>query len=348
MDHKLHKSEEYNNNIVENLREKIRFLEKECRKLQKENVKLKEKPDEVIVEHEEEKTEENRQSQLNSVQNIEFCNWTSGEGSVCSFMCTSKEEMEEHMKNHREVSQSEKCDVCRKTFKDKATLDVHLEIGHIQTKSDQEIEANLMDCIKCRDCPETFHRKKDLMNHRVVEHPSRKKCRNFPKCDWGNGCWYVHPKDSMDLSVYHDTQEEVEVVQNNSTPSPPPQELPSPPPQELPFSCRSCSDKFSSKNQLMNHRKTKHQPQMRPCTLYLSGRCHRSVEQCWYTHAQQVQVTPNPPNPTPAPSSNVVDFPKLPAPQNPPDQITTLTKLVQQMQVTQMKMQEKMEQLFQM
>ena len=227
--------------------------------------------------------------------------------------------------------------------------EVHLQIGHIQTDhEDSDIESDTnneslpfeVESMKCRNCPEKFFRKKDLMNHRVVEQPSTRKCRKFPNCDKGNACWYVHPKDSMDISVYHDTNEEVAEVQNHS------------PRQELEFSCRSCSESFSTKNQMMKHRKTKHASQMRPCTLYATGRCHRSAEQCWYQHSQNVQAntsshTPNATsNSAPPPSiASAANFPKLPTPLQPPDQLTNLVNMVTSLASTVNVMQEQMKQL---
>ena len=169
------------------------------------------------------------------------------------------------------------------------------------------------------------------MNHRAVKHASKRKCRNLPNCPWGNQCWFKH---DMDLSVNHDNEEEIQDTN---------------PPEHLEFKCRSCNESFNSKNQLMKHRKTKHMQHVRPCMLYLGGKCTRNMEQCWYAHGQGVQVNQHTTNPNlnPTPILNV-DFPPLPSTQDPPDQITLLTTIVHQMQMNQMKMQEKLEQMSQL
>ena len=187
--------------------------------------------------------------------------------------------------------------------------------------------------MKCRDCPERFMRKKDLMNHRVVEHPSKRICKKFPNCFRGNECWYVHPEEAMDTSPpLQNTEEEIQATSTQ--------------PQELEFKCRTCKESFATKNQLMKHRKAKHPHQTRPCILYPFGRCTRSAEECWYMHPHQGQDNHSP---RPAPNlNNVVDFPLIQTQQHPPDQITTLAKLVQEMQMNQKIMQEKMEQMLNM
>merc|ERR1712129_149936 len=126
---------------------------------------------------------------------------------------------------------------------------------------------------------------------------------------------------------YHDTEEEMQEVQAIT------------PARELNISCRNCDKSFQTKPELMKHRKTKHSHLIRACTLYLANRCHRSVDECWYKHAQQEQAHHSAPAPTPAPTPtpapyNVINFPALLNHQQPPDHMSTLVEMVTKMAST--------------
>ena len=52
--------------------------------------------------------------------------------------------------------------------------------------------------------------------------------------------------------------------------------------------CRNCGDQFTSKWNLMTHRKSKHSSTVAQCRNYLGGKCDYSDNMCWWNHAEKV------------------------------------------------------------
>ena len=91
---------------------------------------------------------------------------------------------------------------------------------------------------KCKDCAQEFTVRWSLMNHRRDTHgKSKKKCiyKADNKCKYGanNGeeCWYDHSDSDITQNTHDETTN---------------------------TSCRTCGNTFTSKFQLLFHRKEKH------------------------------------------------------------------------------------------
>ena len=101
------------------------------------------------------------------------------------------------------------------------------------------------------------------MNHRREEHPSKKRCRYFLKqqCFFkANKCWYRHEEN--------DEEEKNELSAE--------------------MNCRYCAECFSSKNDLMMHKKQEHIEKVERCRKFLQGNCSLSENSCWYKHENNV------------------------------------------------------------
>ena len=55
-------------------------------------------------------------------------------------------------------------------------------------------------------------------------------------------------------------------------------------PEENPIICYICGWKLDSKEELMKHRKEKHERSVRICQYFIKGCCERSASECWYKH----------------------------------------------------------------
>ena len=56
------------------------------------------------------------------------------------------------------------------------------------------------------------------------------------------------------------------------------------------INCRNCDEGFSSKWNLMNHRKSKHLESVAHCRNYKEGKCSYSDDMCWWNHDKEVET----------------------------------------------------------
>ena len=113
--------------------------------------------------------------------------------------------------------------------------------------------------VECYTCKEEFRSYHDLMNHRKKAHPSKKKCRYYLKgeCDFSSEeCWYIHENVIKEDSSTHQSSD---------------------------MECYVCKNTFTSKYDLMEHKKKNH-PSNILCDKFLQGACKRSAEDCHYKH----------------------------------------------------------------
>ena len=55
-------------------------------------------------------------------------------------------------------------------------------------------------------------------------------------------------------------------------------------PEENSIICYICGWKLDSKEELMKHRKEKHERSVRICQYFIKGCCEHSASECWYKH----------------------------------------------------------------
>ena len=152
---------------------------------------------------------------------------------------------------------------------------------------------------ECFDCDKAFRNYQELMKHRKVVHPSTKKCKYFPKCHFGPDCPYVH-EDEMDL----DMRSKATIAEHE---------------QVLQIKCNVCGNNFSSKHNLMKHRKKEHQERIRPCRDFLKRSCSRGDDKCWYKHQTTEVPTPQRVQPQVPQINSEKDFPQAWPNDKPPE-----------------------------
>ena len=294
-------SENQENKELSSLKNELAESKEEIKALKELVSKLlpAEEPDLVSV-----KSTDNLSERNESEENY-FC-------SECGKFFAKAISLEAHVRlEHYEVKTFE-CKSCRKSYSNKENLWAHIAQNHGKKfdcdsceksfKTDQELKlhddedhTNNYDCVKCdhqsssesllnkhieikhsnnqreckgvgsRQCGKNFKSYNDLMDHRRDDHNSgNKMCRYFKEgsCHFINSdkekCWYLH-KDTIDLS--NDTKYD--------------------------FDCKSCEKNFTSKNEVMNHRKDDHEDEVPPCKDFVAGKkCSRN--RCWYSHRQQI------------------------------------------------------------
>ena len=154
------------------------------------------------------------------------------------------------------------CEECSFQASTRAILLKHCQIaeGHQPSKGQKQRsgQTGVMECYTCKSEFRNYH---DLMNHRKEEHPSHKKCRYYIKgeCIFSSEeCWYLH-EDNTNSSTSQINHEN--------------------------YQCFVCKNDFSTKHDLMEHKKKNH-PSKMLCTKYQTGICDRSAEKCRYVHSQ--------------------------------------------------------------
>ena len=134
---------------------------------------------------------------------------------------------------------------------------------HIEHKAGLEVT--------CYDCKNKFKDKIAMMDHkRDSDHPTKRKCNQYPDCERGVRCWYRHIE-----------QVSPQVAQRAES-------------QATSFTCKDCEQVFNNKNELMFHKKRAH-PSNIMCTNFLNGYCRRgdTGEHCWYRHDQLHTAAPS-------------------------------------------------------
>jgi hypothetical protein len=238
----------------------------------------------------------------------------------CDFEFVSKKKYKQHMKEHhlpKEDDDSEfTCPECQYQTNDKNLLMKHMKETNHKYANVQSGDRNPEEEKKCYTCKDMFKNYNSLMNHRKMLHPSNIKCRYIPNCKFGRNCWYVHS----------DT-DQTDVTDNTIS-------------QKEPFktTCHTCNMEFTSKYQMMNHKKTVHTRNIQ-CKEYIKNRCRRSSDQCWFTH-EQLTAPPGSEAPVQFPvlpteqtqyRPSPEDFPQLPPTQKPPDMLTVMISMVRQL-----------------
>ena len=116
----------------------------------------------------------------------------------------------------------------------------------------------------CNFCSETFETKDGMETHRKENHPTFKPCLNMRDCSYGTRCHYSHI------------------------------------PMTKAYRCFQCGDEFSTRSDMMVHRKESHK--VEDCREFLKNATCKYKERCWWSHpfeaegfwdAHQKQTPPN-------------------------------------------------------
>ena len=164
---------------------------------------------------------------------------------VCEFQCNSKKNMNDH---NIEISGEDgdfNCKYCPFQGNNNKVLSNHLDNAHQ---------------MRCHNCGKIFKTKNELMIHRKSHHPDKIRiCRYIENgyCTFGRECWYNHSQENTGGS----NQSSVEN-----------------------YRCTNCEDVFTSRSNMMNHRKNVHSNTIPKCRDYEKGNCTRSDQNCWYIH----------------------------------------------------------------
>ena len=172
----------------------------------------------------------------------------------------TKNELENHVADdHKEMSHSDEwtCNDCPFQGSLSSQLMKHLKLtSHQPNPTIKDRNSLFLDYKQCFTCKQEFDGYRNLMQHRKFNHPSNRKCRDYPeKCTRGSTCWYVH---SDEMEVDNSPQKNIK--------------------------CDFCNLEFETKRALMAHKKENHPTRVNLCSLFMSGDCPRDID-CWYRHS---------------------------------------------------------------
>ena len=169
---------------------------------------------------------------------------------------------------------------------------------NFKTNSESRLESHIKEKhgITCFTCKNTFRSFSDMIEHRKIQHPSTKKCSNFPNCERGESCLYIHEGTTNNLNTVV-TQENLRQVTDGAV------------------ICRICLSEFHDKNEMMIHRKNEHIDKVGMCKNISAGlNCRKGPVHCWYNHIKKDAITgatlrPTSQNPTSVPAFTEENFP---------------------------------------
>ena len=180
----------------------------------------------------------------------------------CSSEFVTKSELKEHINQvHEKKSYEDEWNCCDCPFQanEASVLLNHLRVTSHQPSKNLEKKRLFLDYKQCYTCKMEFYGYYNLMDHRKIVHPSKKKCRDFPgKCLRGDTCWWVH-EEPMDVDGTTD-----KAVWD--------------------FKCDLCDQIFKQRSEFMFHRKINHGEKVLNCENYLRGNCTRNTLSCWFHH----------------------------------------------------------------
>ena len=146
---------------------------------------------------------------------------------------------------------------------------------HTSNNTSKDTPLNTSDNVQvpCKKCKENFMGKHELRKHISAKHPTFKPCKNYRgpsdenSCSFGSKCDFNHI-----------------VVEDGS------------------YICWECGQLFTSRGELMSHRKHTHGVGVICRKQREPGGCDRTNEQCWYSHAKEKEQSIE---------TTEQDFPKL-------------------------------------
>ena len=170
-----------------------------------------------------------------------------------------KREQTPALKRHIDESHVEKeynCDECPFQGTTQFQLNKHLNLKHRMKGHDTE------EVIKCKHCDDQFSAIWNLMNHRKLKHINTvRQCQNYQsgKCRFtSEKCWWRH--DPV-------------VTEQSST-----------------IKCFNCGESFTSKSEMMKHRKLAHRMTVSKCAKFLQNKCPFMSTFCWFLHENSEEM----------------------------------------------------------
>ena len=147
------------------------------------------------------------------------------------------------------------CDGCDFQATTQIQLNKHTNLKH-RTK-----EQMTEDVIKCKHCDDQFSDIWSLMNHRKLKHADLvAQCKNIKlngECRFtSEKCWWNHDSKKSNQNA---------VIQ-----------------------CYICKESFTSKSEMMKHRKREHRSRVRKCSKFSENQCPFLDESCWFLYEGDV------------------------------------------------------------
>ena len=156
-------------------------------------------------------------------------------------------------RRNRRVEPEYNCTECSYQGTEKEELTKHMNIKHRADGS-----------MRCRNCGEPFSSRSNLLEHRKDMHADVvAPCRNYlsGNCPYSNlMCWWSHDNQPR--------QENTSVAD---------------------VRCYICNETFTSKTNMMSHRKIQHRSILRECNLFKDNKCRFKEESCWFKHENIVE-----------------------------------------------------------
>ena len=112
---------------------------------------------------------------------------------ICKLVRASNEKLKKHMSNHTDEGDWT-CDDCSYQSNDQnPLLDHMLEKSHSSVLLKHLLNQNMYERKdKCGFCNQIFTSKRQLLDHKKIEHKTYQPCRNLNNCSWGEDCLYNH------------------------------------------------------------------------------------------------------------------------------------------------------------
>ena len=203
--------------------------------------------------------------------------------NLCAKAFDSEDLLNAHKRTHSPINFP--CNKCGKEFVKDVQLDMHIKTNHMENKK-QTKQFNCEDCSfqgttslelkkhtkityhnpspyteQCHTCSKEFKSYKEMMDHRKIEHPSKRLCRYFKEgtCIFENEkCWWRHSSK---------LEEPLENL--------------------FPHNCQGCEMIFKTQNEMMKHKKREHRHLVSKCQKFMQGICDLNENSCWFLHTEQ-------------------------------------------------------------
>ena len=245
-----------NKNKFEKLyNECVKALREKCVENEKLKIEIKDLKETIEIDNEEcvyeRKTERDLKSHINENHDPSNFNCIK-RNSRSKIKSNNVSHVDEHV-DEKEFN----CNGCDFQATTQLQLNKHTNLKH-RTKEQMTDEV-----IKCKHCDDQFSDIWSLMNHRKLKHAHLvAQCKSITlngKCRFtSEKCWWSHDTKKTD--------------------------------HNLAIKCFICDKSFTSKSEMMKHRKREHRSKVRKCTNFTQNQCPFVSESCWFLHEEDVNT----------------------------------------------------------